>query len=95
MAQTAPNALYLGSFIHSKSLTELEYLHNTAIFVDSKGLIVHIEGDCDQKRAEDAFIPRLGWTVGEVSIRVAKEGQFFFPGFIGLSPFLSTFWLQP
>ena len=85
-AHTAGKSLFLGSFIHSKSLDELEFLHETAVFVDDKGVIVAIEKGCDQKKAEETLFPKLGWTVGEVSFRIAKPGQFFFPGFIGLFP---------
>ncbi|KAG0650515.1 putative guanine deaminase [Hyphodiscus hymeniophilus] len=75
-------AVYLGTFIHSKSLEELEYLHNSAAFVDEKGAIVAIELDCDQKKAEEVLLPKLGWKKGEVTVNVAKPGQFYFPGFI-------------
>jgi hypothetical protein len=81
--------LFLGSFIHSKSLDELEYLHDAAVFVDEKGTIVAIEQACDQKKAEETVFPKLGWESGDVSVRAAKEGEFFFPGFIGLFPFSS------
>lgn len=61
----------------------LEYLHNTAVFVDEKGTIVLIEPDCDQEKAEKTLLPTLGWTLGETNFTIAKDGQFFFPGFIG------------
>jgi len=77
-------SLYLGTFIHSKSLEELEFLHNSGIFVSENGKIVAIEPDCDQVKAEEVIFPTLGWSRGEVFVRVAKAGQFFFPGFIGL-----------
>jgi hypothetical protein len=77
--------LFLGSFIHSKNLEELEFLHDTAICVDEKGVIVAIEPGCEQTKAEESLLPKLGWTKGEVTIKVAKPGQFFFPGFIGSS----------
>lgn len=81
-------SLFLGSFIHSKSLDELEYFHDTAVAVDDKGLIVAIEKDYDQKKAEETLFPKLGWAAAEVTIKSAKPGQFFFPGFIGdLVPF--------
>ena len=38
-------AVYLGTFIHSKSLTEIDVLHDAAIFVDEQGKIVAIEKD--------------------------------------------------
>jgi len=86
---TAARSLFLGLFIHCKSLEELEFLHDTAVLVDEKGVIVAIEPKCDQSRAEETLLPRLGWSREEVSVRVAKAGQFFFPGFIGLN--LSAF----
>jgi guanine deaminase len=83
--QPVGKTLYQGRFIHSKSLDELEYLDNTALLVNEKGVIVAISKDCDQKKAEADIFPKLGWTPGEVSVRIAKPGQFFFPGFIGMS----------
>jgi len=81
-------SLFLGSFIHSKSLEELEFLHDTAVCVDDKGVVAAIEQigkGLDQKKAEESIYPRLGWSVGDVSVHIAQPGQFFFPGFIGLS----------
>ncbi|KAJ9137304.1 Metallo-dependent hydrolase [Pleurostoma richardsiae] len=74
--------LFLGTFIHSISLDELEYLHDTALCVDENGKIVAIEKDCDQKKAEDVLYPKLGWAAAEVTVSACKDGQFFFPGFI-------------
>ncbi len=84
-AGTGGKSLFLGNFIHSKSLDGLEYLHDTAVFVDEKGVIVAIENECDQKKAEETIFPKLGWTAGDISVKVSKAHQFFFPGFIGLS----------
>lgn len=83
--QSVGKSLYLGRFIHSKSLDVLEYLENSVAFVDEKGVIVALETDCDLKKAEAEIFPKLGWTAGDVSVRTAKPGQFFFPGFIGMS----------
>lgn len=83
MASTT-NSLFIGNFIHSKTLDDLEYLHKTAIFVGEKGVIVAIESDCDQTKAEESIFPKLGWSSKDVSIHVANDHQFFFPGFIGL-----------
>jgi guanine deaminase len=80
-------SLFLGSFIHSKSLDDLEYLHNSAVCVDENGVIVAIEKDCDLKKAEVTLFPKFGWSIEAVSVKTAKPGQFFFPGFIG--------WLSP
>ncbi|KXX77521.1 putative guanine deaminase [Madurella mycetomatis] len=75
------NQLFLGSFVHSKTLGELEYLHNTAVCVDRAGRIVAIEKDCDEK-ARAALLSRLEWKDSEVEVVSAREGQFFFPGFV-------------
>jgi len=64
-------------------LDELEYLHDSAICVDENGVIVAIEKDCDLKKAEETLLPKLGWSTGDVTVKTAKPGQFFFPGFIG------------
>ncbi|KAI1340434.1 guanine deaminase [Xylariaceae sp. FL0016] len=76
------NHLFLGTFIHSKKLGELEYLHNTAVCVDTSGKIVAIEQNCSQQKAMSALNAKLGWSLDTVSVTVAKDGQFFFPGFI-------------
>ncbi|EXF77796.1 guanine deaminase [Colletotrichum fioriniae PJ7] len=82
-AQSQPrNKLFLGSFIHSKTKEQLEYLHDAAVCVDAAGTIVAVEAECDLKRAEAEVLPRLGWAVGDVEVCAGKEGQFFFPGFI-------------
>ncbi|RYO89626.1 hypothetical protein DL764_008546 [Monosporascus ibericus] len=76
------NQIFIGTFIHSKKLDELEYLHDTAICVDKTGKIIAIEPQCDQKKAEMSLYPTLGWSAADVAVTIAKDGQFFFPGFI-------------
>jgi len=90
MSPTTMKSLFLGSFIHSKSLDVLEYLHDTAIFVDENGVIVAMEKACDLKKAEETIYPKLGWSSSDVAVKTAKPGQFFFPGFIGMSSSLFT-----
>ncbi|KAK0629609.1 hypothetical protein B0T17DRAFT_589337 [Bombardia bombarda] len=76
------NQLFVGSFIYSKNLDELEYLHGAAICVDKEGKIVAVERDCDEQTAIETVFPGLGWSADEVVVSVTKDGQFFFPGFI-------------
>ncbi|KAI0483299.1 guanine deaminase [Xylariaceae sp. FL0804] len=76
------NHLFLGTFIHSKTLAELEYLHDTAVCVDASGRIVAVEPGCDQEGAVSTLYGRLGWSPDDVAVTVAGPGQFFFPGFI-------------
>jgi guanine deaminase len=74
--------LFLGSFVHSKALDELEYLHNAAVAVDEKGTIVAVERECDEVRARETVLPRLGWGEADVEVVKGRDGQFFFPGFV-------------
>lgn len=75
------NKLFVGSFVHSKSLGELEYLHNTAIAVDTSGKIVSILPDVFDPAAA---LQALGWSASDVEVTVAPSSgaHFFFPGFI-------------
>jgi guanine deaminase len=74
--------LFLGTFVHSKTLDVLEYLENTAVFVDESGTIVAVERDCSEEDAKKVSA-RLEWEEADVETVKAKDGQFFFPGFIG------------
>ncbi len=77
------NQLFLGSFVHSKTLHSLEYLHNTAVCVDKAGTIVAIERECDGAKATELLFPKLGWSSEDVTVHTIEDGQFYFPGFIG------------
>lgn len=64
-----PNQVFIGTFIHSKALDEVEYLHNTAVFVEGlTGTIVAIERECDHTRTLDETFNRLGWSAAECKI---------------------------
>jgi len=77
----SPRTIYLGTFVHSKSLDELEILQKAAVFVDERGKIVRIEKNASEEAAKDVFAD-LGWSADQVIIRSCKGEQFFFPGFI-------------
>ncbi|KAL3426917.1 guanine deaminase [Phlyctema vagabunda] len=81
-SEQGTRCLYVGTFIHSKSLDELEYLHETAVCVDEKGIIVALEAKCDAAHAQETLFPQLGWSADNVQVITAEPGQFFFPGFI-------------
>ncbi len=81
--------LFIGTFIHSKKLNELEFLHDTAVCVDKSGKIVAVEPQCDLDKARETLYPKFGWGAADVDVTVAKEGQFFFPRFIA-APLLPT-----
>lgn len=84
-AKNEKNQVFLGTFIHSTKLDELEYQHQTAVFVDRSGKIVHLEQECDELKAKEISQEKLGWNHADTDVRQAKEGDFFFPGFIGKS----------
>ncbi|KAL1882832.1 hypothetical protein Daus18300_000470 [Diaporthe australafricana] len=68
-ASPSPNSVFIGTFIHSKALDELEYLHNTAVFVEgATGTIVAVERECDLTRTLDETFNRLGWSAAECRI---------------------------
>jgi guanine deaminase len=77
------NQLFLGSFIFSASLGDLEYLHDAAVCVDTEGKIIAVEKDCDEAKVENEVYAKLGWSKDSVTVTSCKTGQFFFPGFIG------------
>lgn len=82
MATSRVPTAYLGTFIYSKTQEELEYLHNTAVFVDEKGKIVAIEKDVDESSVKNT-LSKLGWKP-DTPLHMCKGEQFFFPGFIGI-----------
>ncbi|KAI1266834.1 guanine deaminase [Xylariaceae sp. FL1019] len=77
------NKVFLGTIIYSKKLNELEYTHNAAVCVDISGQIVAIEPNCNQQKAVETVYAKLGWSLDDVAITVARDGrQFYFPGFV-------------
>ncbi|KAK1755561.1 Metallo-dependent hydrolase [Echria macrotheca] len=74
----ARSKIFVGTFVHSKTLGELEYLHDTVVAVDGSGKIVAVESNS----SADAVSQKLGWTTDEVDVTTTKTAQFFFPGFI-------------
>ncbi|KAI0164676.1 guanine deaminase [Xylariaceae sp. FL1272] len=77
------NQVFLGTIIYSKQLNELVYTHNAAVCVDVTGKIVAIEPNCNQQKAVETVYAKLGWSLDDVAITVARDGrQFYFPGFI-------------
>jgi guanine deaminase len=79
MAASAPisKTIYLGAFVHSASLAELEVCAKGAVGVDDEGVIAFVERNVEigevKKKHE-------GWE--EAKVVEVKDG-FFFPGFIG------------
>ncbi|GAA5941451.1 uncharacterized protein JCM15063_006106 [Sporobolomyces koalae] len=72
-----------GSAIHSRSLTEIEYLNNTLIGVDMDGLIAFVERNVEREELEEK-IAQHGWSLqdGSTSLLLLRRGEFLVPGFI-------------
>ncbi|PHH89887.1 hypothetical protein CDD83_5027 [Cordyceps sp. RAO-2017] len=73
----------LGTFVHSKTRQELEFLHEAAVGVDKHGKIVGIEsGHGSVEAAKEQLLASLGWKEDEVKVTACRREQFFFPGLI-------------
>lgn len=79
---TLQKTVYIGPFVHSISLQELDICSSGAIGVDETGKISFVDRDVPASN-EDSYDARKGdgWTAAKV-VRVKGNG-FFFPGFIG------------
>ncbi|UKZ73552.1 hypothetical protein TrVFT333_001199 [Trichoderma virens FT-333] len=75
--------LLLGTFVHSKTRQDLDFLHKAGIAIDVQGKIAAIERDAqDLSEVKARLLGKLGWDEAEVDVTEAAEGQFFFPGFV-------------
>jgi guanine deaminase len=70
--------VYIGTFIHSKTLQELDICDNAAIGVDELGKIAFVERSAGNVGNVTAA---HGWENAQL-VR-ASDCQFFFPGFVG------------
>ncbi|KAJ4993974.1 guanine deaminase [Stagonosporopsis vannaccii] len=73
---TIQRTIYLGTFVHSRSLTELEICENGAIGVDENGTIAFVEKELDLESVQT----KHSWQ-DAVPVRLSGN-SFFFPGFI-------------
>ncbi|KAF2191241.1 guanine deaminase [Zopfia rhizophila CBS 207.26] len=74
---TISKTIYLGPFVHSFSLTNLEICGKGVIGVDEKGVIRFVERDSS---LEDVHSKHDEWK--EAEIVKTQDNGFFFPGFI-------------
>ena len=70
--------IYFGTFIHSKTLHELDIFENGAVGVDEHGKIAFVERTAG---TVGSIIAAHGW--GNAQVVQTSGCQFFFPGFIG------------
>lgn len=76
--------IYIGPFIHCESLTELDIVVNGKIGVGEDGKIAFVLRDADSREAPTPD----GWE--KAKIVKTEDNGFFFPGFIGISKWLSN-----
>ncbi|OCK92684.1 guanine deaminase [Cenococcum geophilum 1.58] len=76
MAPSLEKTIYVGAFVHSKSLQELEICQMGAIGVDENGTIAFVE----RYVTDEAPRKKDGWESAKI-VKVGENG-FFFPGFI-------------
>lgn len=80
------NTLFYGSFVHSASLTELEYLVEALVYV-SNGTIAWIEKDVDGSQLQEAAL-RHGLNLEDSSASAGftflqlDDSEFICPGLI-------------
>jgi guanine deaminase len=81
MAASAPvpKTIYLGTFVHCISLSELEIGENGAIGVDENGIIQFVEKKVDLQQVHEKH---ADWK--DASVVQLRGHGFFFPGFIGM-----------
>ncbi|KAI1774109.1 guanine deaminase [Hypoxylon cercidicola] len=77
------NQVFLGTFIHSVKLGELQYMHDAMVCVDASGTIVAVVPQVNPKDFRETLVQKLpSWEPQDLVVTAAEEGQFFFPGFI-------------
>lgn len=82
MAASVPisKTLYVGPFIHSTSLADLEICENGLIGVDEHGIISFVERGVSPSDIPNILTQKSGWE--DPRIISIKGNGFFFPGFI-------------
>lgn len=84
MATTSRSALYYGSFIYCKTPQDLEYLFDAALVTDENGVILATQRDCGGRDgAIEKMVARLGGYVTDLPVQETKNGEFYYPGFVG------------
>lgn len=74
--------VYTGSYVHSVSLTELEYVENAVICI-VEGVIAWIEKDVTVHQLQDIAVKHgLDLEGGAVDVVELEADEFFSPGFI-------------
>lgn len=69
--------MFHGTLVHSRSLTEIEYLTDALLGVDEAGLIAFVERDVSKEDVSKR-LKEHGWEAVEVVN--LKRGEFLCPG---------------
>ena len=81
--QSLQRTIYVGTYIHCLSLTQLELLENAAIGVDENGVISFIEQDMKEPGVAEVAEQKYGWKDSSIIKGIGDTTAFFFPGFVG------------
>lgn len=73
-----PRRVFHGTIVHSKSLTELDCLHNALLAVDEHGIIEFVERDVVEQAAVERILSERGWD--NVSVTKLDSTDFLMPG---------------
>lgn len=77
------STIYIGSFVHSRSLVELEHVERAIIHVEADGTISWIEKDVSSTDLQDVALKHgVDLERGNVDIVELDQDEFFSPGFI-------------
>ncbi|GAA5884764.1 hypothetical protein JCM6882_005383 [Rhodosporidiobolus microsporus] len=76
-----PRRVFHGTVIHSRSLTEIEYLQDALLGVDEAGTIAFVEREMPVDEVEGR-LGEMGWVGADVEVIRMKKGEFLIPGFI-------------
>ena len=71
--------VFYGTAVHSKSLDEIEYLHQALIGTDAHGVIAFVEANVEPEGVAD----RLGALgCSDAPLTRLRKGEFLLPGYV-------------
>ncbi|GAA6031719.1 hypothetical protein JCM8097_001951 [Rhodosporidiobolus ruineniae] len=73
--------VFHGTLVHSRSLTDIEYLQDALLGVDEAGGIAFVEKAVPVDEVDER-LSRLGWGDTDVEMVRLRKGEFLIPGFV-------------
>lgn len=70
--------VFHGTLIHSRSLTEIEYLTDALLGVNEAGVIAFLDKDVREEKQVASKLEERGWK--GVQVITLKRGEFLIPG---------------